>query len=167
LRAALLAGIKAKVTAPAYIKSMASAVRAKLRDREQGADKNLLAAELAKVDRELQNAVDALISLGKSAAVLARVRDLEAKKATIEAQLRMIDKPPRIVPNVERMVVARIERLENAARDSERARVEAQDLIGNVRVIEEGKHIIAEIDGGRLLTLATALDVDHGAQERT
>jgi hypothetical protein len=26
-------------------------------------------------------------------------------------------------------------------------------------------HEIAEIDGGRLLTLATALDVDHGAQD--
>jgi hypothetical protein len=26
-------------------------------------------------------------------------------------------------------------------------RVEAQELIGNVRVIEEGEHIIAEIDG--------------------
>jgi hypothetical protein len=34
-------------------------------------------------------------------------------------------------------------------------------------VIEEGEHIIAEIDGGRLLTLGAALDVDHGAQERT
>jgi hypothetical protein len=57
----------------------------------------------------LQNAVDALVRLGKSAAVLARVRNLEAKKATLEAQMRIIDKPPRIVPNIERMVVARIE----------------------------------------------------------
>ena len=34
-------------------------------EREQGADKKLLAAELAKVNRELGNAVDALVSLGK------------------------------------------------------------------------------------------------------
>ena len=33
----------------------------------------------------------------------------------------------------------------------ERVRAEVQDLIGNVRVIEEGAHIIAELDGGRLL----------------
>jgi hypothetical protein len=32
-------------------------------------------------------------------------------------------------------------------------------------VIEEGEHIIAEIDGGRLLTLGAA-DVTYGAQER-
>jgi hypothetical protein len=62
------------------------------------------------------------------------------------------------------MIVARIERLENAARDSERVRVEAQQLIGSVRVIEEGEHIIAELDGGRLVTLG---DVTYGAQERT
>jgi hypothetical protein len=31
----------------------------------------------------------------------------------------MIEKPPRIVPNIERMVAARIERLEDAARDPE------------------------------------------------
>ena len=42
-------------------------------------------------------------------------------------------------------------------------RVEAQRLIGSVRVIEEGEHIIAEIDGGRLLTLGAAPDVTDGA----
>jgi hypothetical protein len=67
--------------------------------------------------------------------------------------MRTIDKPARLVPNIERMVVARIEQLE------------AQDLIGSVRVIEEGEHIIAEIDGGRLLTLGAAPDVTYGAQE--
>jgi hypothetical protein len=43
--------------------------------------------------------------------------------------MRAIDKPARIVPNVERMIVARIERLENAARDSDRVRIEAQELM--------------------------------------
>jgi hypothetical protein len=115
----LLAGIKAKVTAPAYIKAMSAAVRTKLRQREQGADKKLFAAELSKVDRELGNAVDALVSLGKSAAMLARVRTLEGRKATLEAQMRAIDKPPRLLPNIERMVVARVEQLEKAALDPE------------------------------------------------
>jgi site-specific DNA recombinase len=123
----LLAGIKATVTSPAYIKAMAADVRSKLREREQGTDKEMLAEELAKVERELGNAVDALVSLGKSAAVLARVRELEARKAALEAQMRIIDRPPQIVPNVERMIVARIERLEEAARDpdhGDRLRVE-------------------------------------------
>jgi hypothetical protein len=40
------------------------------------------------------------------------------------------DKPAHIVPNVERRIVARIEKLEEAVRDpsGERVRVEAQDL---------------------------------------
>ena len=65
-------------------------------------------------------------------------------------------------------MLARIERLEEGARDpehGERVRVEAHDLIGSVRVIEDGEHIIAEIDGGRLLTLGAAPDVTNGAQE--
>jgi hypothetical protein len=37
--------------------------------------------------------------------------------------------------------------------------------IGSVKVIEEGEHFIAEIDGGRLLTIRAAPDVTHGAQE--
>jgi hypothetical protein len=38
-------------------------------------------------------------------------------------------------------------------------------LIGSVRVIEEGDHVIAEIDGARLLMPRAALDVADGAQE--
>jgi hypothetical protein len=75
-----------------------------------------------------------------------------------------------IVPNIERLVVARIEQLEEAARHPEhgdRVRVAARDYIGSVRVIEEGEHIIAEIDGGRLLMLGATPDVTYGAQERT
>jgi hypothetical protein len=84
-----------------------------------------------------------------------------------EAQIRTIDKPPQLVPNVERMIVARIEKLEEAARDpsGERVRVEAQDLIGTVTLIEEGEHIIAEIDGVRLWMAGGTPDVTHGAQE--
>src|SRR5262249_14483731 len=67
----LLEGIKAKATSPEYVKAMSAAVRSKLREREQGADRKTLTTELARVERELNNAVDALVSLGRSAALLA------------------------------------------------------------------------------------------------
>jgi hypothetical protein len=60
----LLAGIKRTVSSPKYVKAVAAAVRAKLRDREQGSDRKLIAAELTRVEREIGNAVDALVSLG-------------------------------------------------------------------------------------------------------
>jgi hypothetical protein len=41
------------------------------------------------------------------------------------------------------------------------------DPAGSARVIEDGEHIIAEIDGGRLVMPSAAPDVTHGAQERT
>jgi len=108
---------------------ISAGVRARLREREQGADKKLLAAELANVGRELDNAIDALVSLGKSAAVLARVRELESRKAALESQLRTIDKPVTLVPNVERRVIARIEQLEQAARDPSTATAYASQLM--------------------------------------
>jgi len=37
-----------------------------------------------------------------------------------------------------------------------RVSIEAQQLIGTVKLIEEGKHIIAELDGIRLLMQAGA-----------
>ena len=46
-----------------------------------------------------------------------------------------------------------------------RARHAAQELIGSVRVVEEGEHIIAEIDGGQLWVQGAALDVTYDAQE--
>ena len=58
--------------------------------------------------------------------------------------------------------------LEEADRHPEhrdRVRVAAQDYVGSVRVIEGGEHIVAEIDGGRLLTPGAVLDVTNGAQE--
>ena len=59
------------------------------------------------------------------------------------------------------------EKLEEAARDpaGERVRVEAQDLIGTVKLIEEGEHIIAELEGARLLMQGGTTHVTHGAQE--
>ena len=101
--------------------------------------RKLFVAELGKVDRELGNAVDAPLSLGKPAAVLARIR--EARRAALELQIGTADKPAQLVPNVERRIVARIEQLEVPARDperGERVRVKAQELIGSIRVDREG-----------------------------
>ena len=74
------------------------------------------------------------------------------------------------MPNIEGLVVARIEQLERATLDpthGERARVMAQELIGSARIIEDGEQIVAEIGGGRLLMLGAALDATYGAQEQS
>jgi hypothetical protein len=71
----------------------------------------------------------------------------------LESQMGAADKACAVRANHRAHRAHRGERLEDAALRSrargERVRAEAQDLIGKVRVIEEGGHIIAEIDGGR------------------
>jgi hypothetical protein len=54
----------------AYIKAISAAVRARLRERQQGDDNKQPRAELAKTELKRQNALDALVRFGKSAAML-------------------------------------------------------------------------------------------------
>ena len=99
----LLAGIRAKLAAPALIKHMTRAVQARLREQERP-DCGGLKRELAEVERELQNVVTAIGKLGGSAALLSRVRELEAGQAALESEISTAAKTPSIAPNVERII---------------------------------------------------------------
>ena len=141
-------------------------VRARLRDVEQP-DRATLLAELARVDRELTNVVDSLAKLGGSAALLARVRSLEADKAKITATLATGTKPIKLVPNVEKAIREKVRALEAIPRDAltddvliEKARAAVWDVIGTVTVREDGERVYAEVDFGRWY-------INQSAEERT
>ena len=144
----LLAGIRAKLAAPALIKHMTRAVQARLREQERP-DCGGLKRELAEVERELQNVVTAIGKLGGSAALLSRVRELEARQAALESEISTAAKTPSIAPNVERIIRRRITELDQIPRDQlgdeetrETSRAAVRGLLrGDVPVIEEGEKV--------------------------
>ena len=162
----LLAGIKSELSTPKVIKEMARQVRARLRDMDRP-DTAALKAELAGIERKIDNVVDTLSTVGRSEALTARLQKLESEKARIVADLSSSERPPRLVPNVERLLRARIDTIEQLPRDSladaglaEKARAAVQALIGRVSVVEDGDAVYAEVDFGRAY-------INHGAEKRT
>jgi site-specific DNA recombinase len=170
--ARLLAGIKADLLAPDTLRAIVKGVQARRREIAQP-HSGQYRDELARVDRELGNVVDALAKVGTSAALLARVRALEADRARLVAALHEGGKPPTIVPNVERVVRQRVELLEHMLAPvvdtsgrqlddavTEKGRAAVRELIGEERVVEDGEDVFAEVSYGRLV-------YNIGAQERT
>lgn len=145
---------------------MARQVRARLRQMEQP-DRSGLKAELVRLEKQISNVVDTLSAVGRSGALTTKLQQLESEKARIEATISAAAKPPRIVPNVEKVLRERITTLEQMPRDAvadpalmEKARAAVKALLGSVSVVEEGDAIFAEVDFGRAY-------INHGAEKRT
>src|SRR5690606_25183361 len=102
------------------------------------------------VEKQLQNVVETLSEVGRSDALTAKLRQLEQEKVRVKAQLAA-DAPVRMVPNVEKVIRDRIKMLEDLPRDpmtdaalTEKARMAVKAVLGNVTVIEDGEHVVAE-----------------------
>src|SRR5688500_7472657 len=76
----------------------------------------------------------------------------------LSAELVTEREPPRHVPNVERVLRERVKRLEETLGPrtkpgneplAERGRAALRELLGKIRIIEEGEHVFAEFDLGR------------------
>ncbi len=151
----------------AVIKTMAKQVRTRLRE-VQRPDKRLLEAELEGLEKQIAYVVDSLLSaVGRSEALTAKLKDLEAAKARVAAQLSAEVVPPRIVPDVESALRERVQMLECLPRDCtddpallEKARMSVKAMLGEVAVTEDGDAIYSEIDIGRAY-------IKNGAEERT
>ena len=119
VESALLTGIKDQFT-PKVIKAMVKTAQVRLRQVRQP-DKLGLHVELKRLEHPIGNVVDTLTAVGKSDTLTARLRELEADKAAIAAQVACEPSAPRIFPDVEKRIrglIASLERLpENPHRD--------------------------------------------------
>ncbi len=105
--------------------------------------------------------------MGQSDALTDKLRQLEENKADLLIQIAAEKTPPRIVPNIDKIVRERIETLEHLPESPyadadvmEKARSALRDLLGNVTVIEEEDGVFARVDLARVC-------ITDGAQERT
>lgn len=166
VESSLLDGIKQEYLAPGVIRELSKRVQARLREHKTP-DKGRLQRDLRLVERQIDNVVESLSAVGTSEALTAKLRQLEADRASLKAQLAAKPAPPQIVPDVGkhvRKVIQTIESLpENPHRDDalmDKARAALRGLLGDVKVIEEPAGVFAELQLGRAC-------ITVGAEERT
>jgi hypothetical protein len=155
---ALLSGIKAQLLDPDVVRDMSAEIR-----RRASAPKRDLKKERLELDTKIQNAVDTLVELGRSDALTARLRDLEAKRDRLA---ELTESPARLVTGADekwREIVSNLENLKDYALPDEvhSARELIREIIGEVVVREEP-------DGTYAYPAINTLSVYIcGAQERT
>lgn len=166
VESSLLEGIKREFLAPGVIREVSKQLQARLRQGKRP-NKARLKRDLKLVERQIENVVDSLSTIGTSKALTAKLRQLEADRATLQAQIAAGPAPVQIVPDVGRHVRSVIETLEslpeNPHRDDElmdKARTALRGLLGEVTVIEEPTGVFAELQLGRAC-------ITVGAEERT
>ncbi len=94
--------------------------------------------ELKRVTRKIDNLVDVIGESGGSAAILAGLKEAEARKAVLEAELAVAEAPaPRLMPNLADVYRERVAGLQAAlgGEDAAAARERIRGLIDEVRLV--------------------------------
>ncbi len=117
-----------------------------------------LEAEQAKVERETARLIQALKDGVPAAAVRDELAALEERKAAIAAELAAAPPPtPTLHPNLSELYRRRVEALQAALQEPERAREAAEalrGLIDRVRLVPEDGRLRVELEGSRAALLA-------------
>jgi DNA invertase Pin-like site-specific DNA recombinase len=154
----LLGGIKEQLLAGDVVKEMARQIRKRAK-----APKRNYAAEIAKLDRQIESVVDTLVSVGQSRALTARLKDLEGHKADLVVASQAASMQP-ILAGAEdtwKKIIGDLENLKDYTTPDqiEEARRLIRDIVGEV-VVEETTDNVS-IHAGLLI------GCKDGAQERT
>jgi DNA invertase Pin-like site-specific DNA recombinase len=120
-------------------------------------------AELERVRRRIERLVDALADGTPAAAVNGKLRELEQRRLSLEADLANVAAPaPRLHPNLAEVYRQRVATLAQAleSEDGAEARALVRSLIDTIRLIPEGGTLRVEIAG----ELAAILRMAQGAK---
>jgi hypothetical protein len=86
-------------------------------------------AELAKIERQLQKLLDALLDDGDSKTIVKNMQALEARQESLEAELSQADSPPPLLhPNMAEVYHRKISEL-HAALTSDDSKTEAAEIL--------------------------------------
>lgn len=138
--ARLLAGVRDELLSPSALAQVQTEVRRLMAEREKSAESTQ--ARAFDLDRQIRNLTEAVAEAGWSSALSERLRALENERAGLD-----------IVPVRKEIpgVLARYRRLVadlhgSLTRDTETARIALHELLGEVRIINEGTEVWAEIE---------------------
>lgn len=157
----LLAGIKAELAAPEYLEEFKRAVRQALSDERasRSTQRDARARRLAELSGEIEHMVAAVAEGLLSPSLKAKLEAAEAERTAIASTSNASDgsSVADLVPRLADTYSSLVENLERVPpRYVDRARTTLRGLIGEVRLIPEGRSLMAEfeLEGGRLLAAA-------------
>lgn len=144
----LLESIKQDLLAPDYLIEIQRQVAALVSDRKRNcaADGHAARARLLELEREIGNLVDAVAVAGWSDAIKARLQSAEAERARLLASASERSAIPTAISGVTSRYKAILADLQKTlASDPERARPALQSIVGEIRLVTEGKELYAEM----------------------
>ena len=159
----LLGGIKEQFLDPKFVKEVTREIRRRARrpKTRPGTTKK----QIAQVELQIQNVVDGIVAAGQSDALTTRLRDLEKRKAELEA-ISSSSPTSKIITGAEskwREIVGNLENLRHYATPDEisSAREAIREIVGEISVVEKGTHVFAQT------MLNENMGLNSGAQKRT
>jgi DNA invertase Pin-like site-specific DNA recombinase len=147
--ARLLTAVREDLLAPEAVIELQHQVAAILADRQRSgaADGHAARARLAELEREIANLVDAVAAAGWSGAIRERLQEAEEERARLRtAAAARKPTQARLAGVVGRYKVLLMDLQATLAGEPERARQALQDLLGEIRLVPEGKELYAEIE---------------------
>lgn len=148
----LLSVVREELVSPEALAEAQAAIKASLSERRRTMASKIREhrERLAELDGEIQRLVDAIATVGLSPAVATRLRAAESERETLRhAAAASPDLDPTSEANVDRMFAQYrrlVANLQHALEhDRDRARALLQELIGTVRITQQGEQIWAEL----------------------
>ncbi len=143
----LLTDIKSQLLDPELVKVVTKRIRKEV-SRSMAPKGPSAAAKLTELDEQIANVVDSLATMGKSAALTAKLKELEHKRQGVAVSTA--DSPPEPTTlinaaDIWTKIVSNLEILHKVARQDQvdEAREALQGIIGEVTIVEEGDNIVA------------------------
>ena len=159
----LLGGIKEQFLDPKFVKEVTQEIQR--RARRPKTRPGTMKKQIAQVELQIQNVVDGIVAAGQSNALTTRLRDLEKRKAELEA-ISSSSPTSKIITGAEskwREIVGNLENLRHYATPDEisSAREAIREIVGEISVVEKGTHVFAQT------MLNENMGLNSGAQKRT
>ncbi len=140
--------IKRQLLAPDFVKEITKRIRAEARKQSAPTVKADPSARRRALDRPINDLAEAICAGGRSDKLTAKLKELEAERRTLNAQVSSMTSSTKLLPGATdkwREVVENLENLNKVAKphEMEAARKALRGIIGEVSVVEEGDHILA------------------------
>lgn len=144
----LLESIKQDLLAPDYLIEIQRQVATLIAEQQRSSstDGHAARARLIEIEREIGNLVDAVAVAGWSDAIKTRLQTAEAERARLQAAAAERQPIPAALSGIVRRYKSMLDDLQaTLVGDPDRARLALQGVVGEIRLVPDGKELYAEM----------------------